>query len=218
MKALILLLLSFSAFSQEFIQCEFEIRDNETKIDELKESKLSFLLKLNETEKVKQEIKLYKVRINPEHESEMYQHQILAFEMDANGPYKKVLDEKGIPFDIKDTGNKLIIDIDRVYQNMFVNMRTDFNYWQVSMGGPYTTKVTHEFNTLTPLYTEVYFEKIKKKLFSKDEKIVQRQVVPIYFSCQKLDTSYVIQTDLSEKANMIFSPLDETSTSKAIKN
>lgn len=218
MKALIILLLSFSAFSQEFIKCEFEIRDNETEIDELKESKVSFLLKLNETEKLKQEIKLYKVRINPEDEDELYEHQILAFEMDAKGPFTKTLNEKKIPFDLKDTGNKLTIDVDRVYQNMMVNMRTEFNYWEFTMGGPYTQRITHEFNSLTPLYTEVYFEKVKKKLFGKDKKIIERQAVPIYFSCQKLDTSYVIQTDLSEKTNMIFSPLDEAGTSSAIKN
>lgn len=217
MKALILLLLSLSAFSQEFLQCEFEIRDNETEIEELEESKANFLLKLHETESVKHQFKLYKIRINSSDNSK-YEHQILAFDIDAENGFSKILKDKEIPFELVDTGNTLTIDVNRIYQNMNVNIRTDFNYWNFAMGGPYTQKITHKFNSLTPLYTEVYFEKVKKKLFGKNQNTVEREVVPIYFSCQKLDTSFVIQTELNDKTNMIYSPLDEAGSAKAMKN
>jgi len=206
MRALLLLLtISFGSFAQEFIQCDFAITNNESDFSEFEKSRVSFLWKLNDTERREKRFKMYKVRLYPG-TKKMYEHQILAFDIDAKGSFTKKLQEKNIPFDLKELKDELVVDIDRIYTDMHVLLRTDFNHWKFSMGGPYTTQVTHEFNFLTPLYTEVYFEKIKKVLFGPNKQIIERTVVPIYFSCQKLDTSYVNQTDLIEKADTIYSP------------
>lgn len=223
MKALLILLFSFGAFSQEFLKCQFEIRDNETEIEALEESKVSFLIRLHETEHVKREIPLYKVRVKSKEnkeadEREMHEHQILAFEMDAKGTFSETLKAQNRVFDIIDTGDRLKIDVSRVYDNMSIDIRTDWNHWNFVMGGPYTREITNEFNALTPLYTRVHFEKVKKKLFGKDQLIIEREMIPIYYSCQKLDTSFVIQTDLSNKENMLYSPLDESGSATAFKN